>query len=346
MATYKNESSLNNDQRNNNSRRALYLGEFEETSIRVLRGTLGPEYDLVGESQRIRALRNSNEGGGGFGGGSMNHWFRVKLASPAWIMMIKMGVAMEGHNDYDADDNLTTRRELGQKNDFIQLSAFDLNRAPIEGRPIFQAEAIATPQGKRFFYPYFGTVAGAASDLYNTGAFDQYRFDKGDDMFFPLEAGEYLLVVSSTLSNKCKYAVGLVIEFPPTEISFLQEQGFPDFIVQENAVTRDQVRVIQPVESGDFTITNTELAITPPPGETALITPAEATIEVGGAWITNQPAVDFDERDGFFRIICDFTEGAIDSFHDHSLSDWRKAWAREGRNTPLPVVFEQFTNVD
>ena len=165
-------------------------------------------------------------------------------------------------------------------------------------------------------------------------------------MFFPLEAGEYLLVVSSTLANKCKYAVGLVIEFPPTEISFLQEQGFPDFIVQEDAVGINNVRIIQPVESGDFTITNTELAITPPPGETALITPAEATIDVGGAWITNQPPFPFELANGFFRILCDFTDGAIDSFHDHSLSDWRQAWAREGRDTPLPVVFEQFTNVD
>jgi hypothetical protein len=57
---------------------------------------------------------------------------------------------------------------------------------------------------------------GAQSDLYNT--FVPARLDRGDERYYPLEAGGYLLCVSTTRNELLDYEVGLVVEFPITEM--------------------------------------------------------------------------------------------------------------------------------
>ena len=161
-------------QRQRTSADPLQIGSFNSTSIRLLRGNLGP----VSRPNR-----------GGYGGGTFNHWFKVKLEESAWIIIA----------------NGSTKPK------FINVAAYDLNKNPIEGRAIFQADSIDqfSPDGVRQ-YPYLGTVQGAQSDSYRT--FDAKRLDRGDDRYFALPIGEYLICISSVRNEPVDYAVGVVIE--------------------------------------------------------------------------------------------------------------------------------------
>ena len=161
-------------QRQRTSNDPLPLGSFSSTSIRLLTGNLGP----VSRPNR-----------GGYGGGSFNHWFKVKLETAGWIIIA----------------NGSTKPK------FINVSAYDLNKNPIEGRAIFQADSIDqfNSEGVRQ-YPYLGTVQGAQSDSYHT--FDARRLDRGDDRYFALPVGEYLICISSVRNEPVDYSVGVVVE--------------------------------------------------------------------------------------------------------------------------------------
>ena len=161
-------------QRQRTSNDPLPLGSFSATSIRLLTGNLGP----VSRPNR-----------GGYGGGSFNHWFKVKLETAGWIILA----------------NGSTKPK------FINISAYDLNKNPIEGRAIFQADSIDqfNSEGVRQ-YPYLGTVQGAQSDSYHT--FDSRRLDRGDDRYFALPVGEYLICISSVRNEPIDYSVGVVVE--------------------------------------------------------------------------------------------------------------------------------------
>lgn len=161
-------------QRQRTSNDPLPLGSFSSTSIRLLTGNLGPV---------------SRPNSGGYGGGSFNHWFKVKLETAGWIILANGSV----------------------KPKFINISAYDLNKNPIEGRAIFQADSIDqfNSDGVRQ-YPYLGTVQGAQSDSYHT--FDSRRLDRGDDRYFALPVGEYLICISSVRNEPVDYSVGVVVE--------------------------------------------------------------------------------------------------------------------------------------
>ena len=161
-------------QRQRTSNDPLPLGSFSSTSIRLLTGNLGPV---------------SRPNSGGYGGGSFNHWFKVKLETAGWIILA----------------NGSTKPK------FINISAYDLNKNPIEGRAIFQADSIDqfSSEGVRQ-YPYLGTVQGAQSDSYHT--FDARRLDRGDDRYFALPVGEYLICISSVRNEPIDYSVGVVVE--------------------------------------------------------------------------------------------------------------------------------------
>jgi hypothetical protein len=183
-------------QRQRTAQDPLLIGSFAETSIRYLTGTLGPLNQVVGRSD---TGQSSN---GGFGGGTYNHWFKVKLDSPAWIIIAKGPPRPK----------------------YIQVSAFDLNHYPIEGRSVFDADSVSVSTDGELFYPYVGHVMSAQSDLYNF--YDPRRLDKGDDRYYPLEIGEYLLCVSSTRNERLDYAVAIVIEVAdPTPVLLLEDYG-------------------------------------------------------------------------------------------------------------------------
>jgi len=181
----------------------LLLGEFNELSLRALRGRLGPTNQLVG---RADTGLNSN---GGFGGGSYNHWFSIGLLRPAWIILAKGG----------------------SKPKYINTSLYDLNLNPIEGRGIFQDDSITVSSAGEIYNPYVGHVMGAQSNLYNT--FDPQRLDKGDERYFPLGVGRYLLCISSVRNEPIDYEVSVVVEFETSEFSLLLEDF--TFLLFENS---------------------------------------------------------------------------------------------------------------
>ena len=202
----------------------LNLGSFSRTSLRYLKGSLGPVYKPVGRSD-TRSTSN-----GGIGGGSYNHWFKVTLLTDAWIIVAKGPPRPQ----------------------YIQVSAYDLNQNPIQERGILDADSIPERQSSAVYYPYVGQVMGAQSDLYNT--FNPARLDKGNDIYFPLTVGSYLLCISTTRNEPLDYGVGLVIEVEDLEQTYLLETGGLDFLIYENAIATNNTEVIGPTFSSDFVI--------------------------------------------------------------------------------------------
>ena len=180
-------------QRQRTKENPLVLGPFSELSIRNLKGSLGPKNRVVGRSD---TSLNSN---GGYGGGTYNHWFRIDITSPAWIILAKAGPNPK----------------------YINVSAYDLNLNPIEGRAIFDRDSASETIDERIYYPYIGHVMNKQSDLYNQ--FDQNRLDRGDQRYYPLETGSYLLCISSTRNEDIDYEVAFVVEFPTTALDILLE---------------------------------------------------------------------------------------------------------------------------
>jgi hypothetical protein len=210
-------SQVSQQQRTQNN--PLVLGTFDETSLREIKGTLGPRNFVVGKKD------TSQFSNGGFGGGTYNHWFQINITSPAWIITTKGG----------------------PRPNYIQVSAYDLNKIPIEGRMIFQGDSISiTDNLEESYYPYIDQIMGSASDLYNT--FNQNALDKGNDLYFNLNVGSYLICVSTTRNELLDYTVGIVVEMTTTEMYFLLEDI--TFLSQESSL--NDVFLIEPSETYDF----------------------------------------------------------------------------------------------
>jgi hypothetical protein len=206
--------------RNTTSQRArtrynpLHLGGFIQTSIRDLKGTLGPVNKAVGYAD------SNAESHGGIGGGTYNHWFQIKLNSPAWIIIAKGPPRPK----------------------YIEVSVYNLSFDPIEGRAIFDQDSIEQVIDGVTYTPYTNHVMSAQSTLYNN--LDSTRSDNGNNLYFPLAVGDYLLCVSTTRNEPLDYEVAVVIEFTedttagvPDPIylledysSYLYESGDPNYI--------------------------------------------------------------------------------------------------------------------
>jgi len=174
-------------QRQRTQNNPLNLGSFNQLSLRNLKGSLGPENKVVG-----RADTNSSSNGG-FGGGAYNHWFKIGLLTPGWLIFAKGG----------------------ERSKYINLSTYDLNLNPIESRNVFDADSVVMSINGDIYHPYVGHMMAAQSDLYNL--YNANRLDQGDQRYFPLGVGEYLLCISSTRNEPISYEVAIVIEFPVTE---------------------------------------------------------------------------------------------------------------------------------
>lgn len=171
------------------------LGSFSATAIRYLRGSLGPKNQLVGSADTWDQSR------GGYGGGTYNHWFKVNITTPGWIIV--------------ANDS--------PRPNYIQLSAYDLNLKPIESRAIIDEDSIKVQNGTSVYYPYLNDISASQANLYNI--FSSFRLDRGDSRYYPLPAGNYLICVSSTRNEPIDYAFALVIEFPANE-GYFQVEDF------------------------------------------------------------------------------------------------------------------------
>ena len=87
---------------------------------------------------------------------------------------------------------------------------------------IFQGDSVSiTDNLEESYYPYIDHIMGSASDLYNT--FNQNSLDKGNDLYFNLNVGSYLICVSTTRNELLDYTVGIVVEIATTEMYFLLE---------------------------------------------------------------------------------------------------------------------------
>lgn len=296
-------------QRQRTSKNPLLLGAFAQTSLRLLTGTLGPLNQVVG-------YRDTNQySNGGHGGGTMNHWFQINLSVPAWIIT----------------------RKGGPRPNYIEVSAYDLNHNPIEGRMIFQADSISTTHEGSVFYPYLGHVMGAGSDLYNT--FERLRLDKGNDLYFPLEAGSYLICIASTRNERLDYNVGLVVEVPTDDMFLLLEDVDENFLVQETTLDLNNTIIIGPVFGSNYTLATNFNAYT---FDTATITSGfTVTIPATSTWYIG--FVSPESNDKFLLDAGPGYDGS--SVHEHSLTEWTDAWQRErSPGDALPDLFVPLVN--
>jgi hypothetical protein len=296
-------NQLSQPQRTQNN--PLNLGTFSQTSLRYLKGSLGPKNQVVG---RADTAQQSN---GGFGGGAYNHWFQVKLSNPAWIIV----------------------RKGPPRPQYIQISAYDLNRNPIQGNPVFDADSVTVDSNGDAYIPYLDTVMSTQSDLYNQ--FSSVRLDKGDERYYPLSKGSYLLCISTTRNEPLDYEVGLVVEFPITEQFFALEDF--ELCLQETEI--DSTVITGPILS-DLTL-NTN-AFTQDFCEIA--SGVTVTISSNVTWFIGYQILpgDFDD----YRIILEpGNEEYFDTIHDHSLSEWKEAWESTHQDTDkFPELFVPLVN--
>lgn len=291
----------------------LNLGTFNTTSLRYLKGSLGPQNKVVG-------YRDTNQtSNGGFGGGTYNHWFKITLSSPAWIITVKGPPRPQ----------------------YIQISAYSLDQVPIQGRNIFDADSVTQNNDGTIYHPYVGHVMSAQSDLYNN--FMVRRLDKGDDRYFTLNPGSYLICVSTTRNEPLSYELGLVIEIEDTEPELLLETGAQDHFLYENSLDANNTLSIGPTFNADYTI---------PIGYNAY-TPYLATINAGvtvtvpenATWLIDQgqyAPTTFVNED---FILLDLTENYTgQDEHQHSLSEWQIAWQRDHQQDDrFPEIFVPLT---
>jgi len=188
-------SAVAQDRRSLNN--PLNLGTFSSTSLRYLKGSLGPKNKIVGYAD------TNQFSNGGFGGGAYTNWFSITITDPAWIIIAKGP----------------------PRPNYIQTSAYDLNHIPIQGELIFDEDSVrdGLKLDGEVYIPYLDSVMSAQSDLYNT--FEAGRLDRGDERYYPLPAGSYLICVSSTRNEPVNYEVGVVIEFPSLELFISLEQS-------------------------------------------------------------------------------------------------------------------------
>ena len=298
-------SSVSQPQRTQNN--PLSLGTFSQTSLRYLKGTLGPQWKVVG---RADTSQTSN---GGIGGGTFNHWFVVTLAEPGWIILTKGPPRPK----------------------YIQVSAYDLNKTPIQGNPIFDADSVEVNTNGDIYIPYLDTVMSAQSDLYNT--FNRTRLDRGDDRYYPLSAGSYLICVSSTRNETLEYELGVVIEFPVDEAFFELEDDDVAVCLQETEI--DAAEIVGPILSNLVIAVNSF-------SETSCEIASGVTVTVNSrvTWYIGEriPISEYDN----YKIILEVGDDAYyDTVHDHSLSEWRDAWEREHQDTDrFPELFVPLTN--
>ena len=294
----------------------LVLGSFDTLALKYLKGRLGPLNQIVG---RADTRQQSN---GGFGGGTYNHWFQVNLKKSAWIIVAKSG----------------------PRPNYIQTSVYDLDKKPIEGRGIFQGDSVETDAGHGVFYPYLGNVMGAQSDLYNT--FVPARLDRGDERYYPLEAGGYLLCVSTTRNELLDYEVGIVIEFPVTEMFVsLEDEGEIGFLLQETAIDFSRTLNIDSPITVNTTISSD---VNQPNGftENSCVINSGVTVTVlfGSEWFIG-PQIP-SEQEGEFLVIAEpGNDLYFDTVHDHSLEEWQESWEATHQDTDkFPAVFIPLTN--
>ena len=299
------------EQRQRTKDNPLDLGVFTLTSLRNLRGTLGPLSQVIG---RADTWDTSN---GGYGNGTYNHWFKITLGVNAWIIVTKGPPRPQ----------------------YIQTSVYDLNQNPIQARNVFDKDSISEVNNGEVYYPYVGHTMNAQSYFYNN--FDPNRLDRGDNRYFVLPPGSYLLCISTTRNELLDYSVGLIVEVQDIEPELLLETGGIDHIIYENEITTGNTVNIGPIFTVDYTLPSTFNAYT------AILATINSgvtvTIQDPSSWFISQAVLTNPED----YILLDVTEHYTgEDSHQHSLSEWQSAWQREHQQDDrfpdlfLPLITE------
>jgi hypothetical protein len=306
-------NQLSQAQRTQNN--PLVLGNFNSTTIRYLHGSLGPQNKVIG---RADTNQTSN---GGYGGGTYNHWFQVNILSPAWIIITKGPPRPK----------------------YIQVSVYDLNKTPIQGEAIFDADSVQVPTGSTVYVPYLNTVMSAPSDLYNQ--FSNLRLDRGDERYYPLNAGSYLICVSTTRNEPLAYNLAVVVEFTTTEGFFeLEDDDGSVFLLETDIATSTTEFVSSPITTNrtipaDPTALNaySSFNVQINSGVTVTVT-ANATWLIGGE-------IPVEQQDLYKIVLEPGNDAYWDTIHDHSLSEWVDSWERDHQDTePFPDLLIPLTN--
>jgi hypothetical protein len=318
----------NLSQRDRSLYNPLFLGKFSQTSLRLLQGTLGPRSELIGGN--VSGFAGFQ---GGYGRETYNNWFKVELTSPAWIILVKAGSVLPSEN------GIATRNIRNNTNSRYKFGVYDINRIPIEGRSI-----IENP------FEFRGQAEGNQADLYNTYNFN--RQDKGDDRFFKLEAGSYLICISAVRNELFEYAAGLVIEFqqPSDDIFILTEDNEQSFLLQEGAGGSADASTFEelfsPITSN--TVVDEFNAFTENDAE--VVDNIEVQINNRNlsseqlAWLIGSRAPNEPGQEDVNRILLDATPNWVDTIRERSLSDWRNAWNRENADKFPEAVFAPYVN--
>ena len=317
-------------QRERSQHNPLNLGTFNTTSLRMLKGTLGPKSEIIS---------------GGYGRETYNHWFQVTLASEAWIILFKASSELATGNNH-----LSTRRSPLTTR--FSISVLDQNKNPVEGRNIFQADSALVQNNRDSFHTtfdnsYTGQVMAAQSNLYNT--FSSTNADRGDDRYFPLRAGNYLICISANRNEEFQYGVGLVVEFqtPNDELFFLCEDTSDiTYLITENDLNEAIVEIVPNTVTSCITLsslngfTENLCTIVDPNG----IVQVNYQNSDGNplSWLIGPDPGDITAG----RVLLDATKNWIDTTHEHSLTEWRAAWERDhSMDDKFPNVFATYTNV-
>ena len=300
---------VSQQQRSRTQNSPLILGNFNQTSLRVLTGTLGPLNQVVG---RADTNQYSN---GGFGGGTYNHWFQVNLTTPAWIIT----------------------RKGGPRPNYIEVSVYDLNRVPKEGRMIFEKDSLQTTNDTdSLYYPYIGHVMGSNSYLYNN--FNPDRLDKGNDLYFELEVGSYLICISTTRNEILNYNLALVIEISTNEIFILLEDTDGSLLTQETIIDSTNTVTIGPVFTGNYTIPSGSNAFSFSPVIVEIT--ATITVSFGSSWFISTFIPTGPVANDLF-IVEPNDNYNFNALHEHSRGEWLAAWRRENSpDSSLPTIFD------
>ena len=181
------------------------------------------------------------------------------------------------------------------------------------------------------------------SDLYNT--YSRIRLDRGDDRYYPLDAGSYLLCVSTTRNERLDYAIGLVIEFAAVEYLLALE----DFTLFLQETTVDAVTTA--TFNSPITVdTNVSDVPGKPNGftdtECAINAGVTVTVLNGSEWLIGSPQGSGAAlTDDNFFILEFGSEEFLDTVHDHTLSEWVDAWGTQHHpDEKFPEIFVALTN--
>jgi hypothetical protein len=276
------------------------IGTFSELSLRYLKGNLGPKNEVILD---------------GYGNGEYNHWYSIEITSPAWIILIK-----DGNNP----------KHFG-------VSCYDITRQPLKGKSIFQYDTIAVENGTGFYYPYVNTVMSSQSDIYNT--FNATRLDKGDERYYPLEKGKYLICVSAVRNEPFDYGLGVVVEFPATSALFALEDNIASICTSETSLIENASRLDSPITTNvDIPISENRFT----PFLAIVEDPFSVSVPEGSSWLI----IDTDSTDvtPFLIELEPGDPGYFGTVHVHSETEWKEAWERDHHpDNKFPSTFLPYT---